>query len=375
MAEMQYYIQLFLVLLLSTIAIIQVILTRKKNKNKNHLTSPRAPLALPIIGHFYLLSKLPVHQNFHNLSIQYGPIMKLFLGYVPCVVVSSPEITKEFLKTHETSFSNRLVNHVVHYLSYGSKDFMFAPYGDYWKFMKKICMSELLGGKTLDQFNPLRQQETLRLLNVLKKKGEAGEAVDVGAELLTLTNRIMTRMTISRACCENDCDVEEIRKLVQDSSELAGKFNLSDFIWFFKNWDLQGFNKRLKEMMERFDTMIERVIREHQEDMIKKRNENGEGAHVKDILDILLEIQENENSKMKLTRENVKAFIFDMFLAGTDTSSTTIDWALAELINKQSTFGGNGKVNMEEKPSTILRRAHPLMCVPIPRFNFFSFNE
>jgi hypothetical protein len=33
-------------------------------------------------------------------------------------------------------------------------------------------------------------------------------------------------------------------------------------------------------MMERFDTMIERVIREHQEDMIKKRNENGEGAHV-----------------------------------------------------------------------------------------------
>jgi hypothetical protein len=44
--------------------------------------------------------------------------------------------------------------------------------------------------------------------------------------------------------------------------------------------------------------------------MIKKRNENGEGAHVKDLLDILLEIQENENSKMKLTRENVKAFIF-----------------------------------------------------------------
>ncbi|WJX80556.1 hypothetical protein P8452_63540 [Trifolium repens] len=235
---------------------------------------------------------------------------------------------------------------------------MFAPYGDYWKFMKKICMSELLGGKTLDQFNPLRQQETLRLLNVLKKKWEAGEAVDV-----------------------------EIRELVQDSSELAGKFNLSDFIWFFKNWDLQGFNKRLKEMMERFDTMIGRVIREHQEDMIKKRNENGEGAHVKDLLDILLEIQENENSKMKLTRENVKAFIFDMFLAGTDTSSTTIDWALAELINNphpnlatliqcfEWKVGGNGKVNMEEKPSTILRRAHPLMCVPIPRFNFFSFNE
>ena len=37
--------------------------------------------------------------------------------------------------------------------------------------------------------------------------------------------------------------------------------------------------------------------------------------------------------------------------------------------------GGNGTVNMEEKASTTLPRAHPLMCVPIPRFNFFCFAE
>lgn len=36
---------------------------------------------------------------------------------------------------------------------------------------------------------------------------------------------------------------------------------------------------------------------------------------------------------------------------------------------------GDGKVNMEEKPAMTLPRAHPLMCVPIPRFNFFSFAE
>ena len=305
MTEMQYYIQLFYVLLLSTIAI-RYMLTRKKNKK--HLTPP-SPLALPIIGHLHLLSKLPAHQNFHKLSMQYGPIMKLSLGSTPSVVISSPEMIKEFLKTHETSFSNRLINGVVRYLSYGAQDFMFAPYGDYWKFMKKICMSELLGGKTLDQFRPLRQQETLRLLNVLKKKGEAGEAVDVGAELLRLTNRIMTRTTITKTCCENDFDVEDIRRLVKDCSELGGKFNLSDFIWFFKNWDLQGFNKRLKELMDMFDTMVESVIREHQEEM-KKRKENGEGAYVKDLLDILLEIHEDESTEIKLTRENVKAFIF-----------------------------------------------------------------
>jgi hypothetical protein len=289
--------------MLSTIAIL-AILTRKKNKK--HLTPPSPP-SLPIIGHLHLISELP-HQSFHKLSTQYGPIMQLYLGSKLSVVLSCPEIIKEFLKTKETYFSNRFRGAAVHYLSYGSKGFLFAPYGNYWKFMKKKCMSELLGGKTIDQFCPLRQQETLRFLRVLQKKGEAGEAIDVGGELLTLTNRIITRMTMSKTFYENDSDEEDIRKMVQDSVELAGKFNVSDFIWFFKNWDLQGMNKRLEGIMDRFDTMMERVIKEHQEER-KKRKENSEAAHVMDLLDILLEIQEDESSEINITRENVKAFI------------------------------------------------------------------
>jgi hypothetical protein len=53
---------------------------------------------------------------------------------------------------------------------------------------------------------------------------------------------------------------------------------------------------------------MERVIKEHQEER-KKRKENGEAAHVMDLLDILLEIQEDESSEINITRENVKAFI------------------------------------------------------------------
>ncbi|CAK8562305.1 unnamed protein product [Lathyrus sativus] len=328
MSEMQYYIQLFFFCLLSTIAVLAI---QTRNKNKNHLTPPSPP-SLPIIGHLHLISKLP-HQTFHELSTHYGPIFQLFLGSKRYVVISSPEIVKEFLKTNETYFSNRFRSSAVHYLSYGSKGFLFAPYGDYWKFMKKMCMSELLGGRTLDQLLPLRQQETLRFLRLLQKKGEAGEAVDVGGELLTLTNNIISRMTMRKVCSENDTDSEEIRKMVRDAAELAAKFNISDHIWFCKNLDLQGMNKRLKGIMERFDTMMERVIREHQEER-KKRKEKGEdGGHVRDLLDILLELHENKKSEIKFSRENVKAFILDIFMAGTESSAITIEWAMVELIN------------------------------------------
>jgi len=37
-------------------------------------------------------------------------------------------------------------------------------------------------------------------------------------------------------------------------------------------------------------------------------------------------------------------------------------------------ISGNGTVNMEEKPALTLPRAHPLMCVPIPRFHSIPSN-
>lgn len=235
--------------------------------------------------------------------------MQLFLGSVPCVVVSTPEAAKEFLKTHDTSFSNRFVSAAVHYLSYGSNGFLFAPYGESWKLMKKLCMSELLGGRTLDHFLPLRQQETLRFLKLLRIKGEAGEVVDVGAELLTLTNSIITRMTMGRTCCENDSDVEDIRKMVVDTVELVGRFNVSDCVWFCRYLGLRKMDKRVKEIHDRFDSIMERVISEH-EAARKKIMERGESAQNRDLLDILLKIHHgDESTEVKLTRENIKAFI------------------------------------------------------------------
>ncbi|QHO24268.1 hypothetical protein HN873_039790 [Arachis hypogaea] len=339
MEEFQEYIQLFLIWLISTI-VIRAILIRHHNNGDQHHQNPPNPPALPIIGHLHLISSLQ-HQTLHNLSARYGPIFQIFLGSFPCVVVSAPEIAKEFLKTHDSSFSGRFVkSSAQYYMTYGLKGLVLTPYGSYFKFMKKLCMAELLGKRTLDQLLPLRREETLRFLKLLQKKGEAGEAVDVSGEIITLTNSVISRMTMSVRCCEEGgdglVDSEEIRKMVKDIMENAGKFNnISDFIWLFKNWDLHGKNKRVKEIRKRFDSMIERVIREHELAKKKMKEEGDTGGRVKDLLDILLDILEDNKKidEIQLTKENIKALILDIFVAGTDTSATNIEWALAELIN------------------------------------------
>ncbi|XP_057783571.1 cytochrome P450 93A3-like [Salvia miltiorrhiza] len=329
MVGIQEYIIFFLIWLVSTILI------RSFFRNRSSKRLPPSPLALPIIGHLHLLAPIP-HQALAKLSTRYGPLIQLSLGSVPCIVASSPEVSKEILKTQESSFLDRPQTAAIDYLTYGSKDFSFAPYGTYWKFMKKVCMSQLLGGQTLDLLQPVRRHEIKQLIRFLARKAGDGKSVDVGRELIRMSNNVISRMIMSERCSEDEDEAGAVRKLIQETAELTGKFNLSDYIWFCKNLDLQGFGKRLKEVRDRFDEMMERIIGEHQNERRKSKDNTKGSEVVKDLLHILLDIAEDESSEVKLTRENIKAFILDLYVAGTDTSAITVEWALAELINHPS---------------------------------------
>jgi hypothetical protein len=299
MAGFQGYIIFSLIWLVSTI-LVRAILDKKRTKPR----LPPSPFALPIIGHLHLLAPIP-HQALHKLSTRCGPLIHIFLGSVPCAVASTPETAKEFLKTHETSLCDRPKSAAVDFLTYGSTDFSFAPYGPYWKFVKKICMTELLGGRMLDQLLPARHEEIGQFLQFLLKKANARESINVGSQLKRLTDNVISRMTTNQRCSDNDDEADEVRKLVHDVAELTGKFNLSDFIWFCKNLDLQGFGKRLKEVHEKFDPMMERIIKEHEE-VRKIKKETDEGDSGKDLLDILLDISEDDSST---DQRRIKAFI------------------------------------------------------------------
>ncbi|XP_077253947.1 cytochrome P450 93A3-like [Tasmannia lanceolata] len=328
MADLQSYATLFLVFLVTALLVRTLFL-----KSQTKVRLPPSPMALPILGHLHLLGPLP-HQAFYKLSKRYGPLISLRLGSVPCIVASSPETAKEFLKTHELAFSSRPQNIAVGHLTYGTYGFAFAPYGPYWKFMKKLCVSELLGGRTIDQFEPVRREEMRSFVKLLLEKSKAQETVNLTRELVKLTSNVVSRMAMSKRCSDTEGEADEVRIVVQAVANLVGTFNLADYLGIFHKFDVQGIGKRLNDVHNRFDTIMERIIKEHEEARKKKRMKKEMGGDgVKDFLDILLDISEDENAEIKLRREDIKAFIMDIFVAGTDTSSITPQWALSELIN------------------------------------------
>ncbi|XP_058106540.1 3,9-dihydroxypterocarpan 6A-monooxygenase-like [Magnolia sinica] len=293
----------------------------KTRPQTRHL--PPGPLALPIIGHMHLFSSSP-HHVLCKLAQRYGPIISLRLGSVPHVVVSSPEAAREFLRTHELAFSSRPQSFTNHYLGYGGHGFAFSPYGPYWKFMRKLCMSELLSGRSLGNLLPIRREEMHTFLLLLSRASDGVKAVNVSEELKLMVGNVISRMSMSRRCYGTEAEGVEIGGLVDEVSKLLMALNVGDFIRLFRDMDLQGLGKRMKVTHKRFDEIMEEIVREHEE----KKEKDG----VKDLMDILLEISEDESAEMKLKKEHIKAFIRDIFVAGTATTALGMEWTLSELI-------------------------------------------
>ncbi|KAL7173509.1 hypothetical protein ACSBR2_032881 [Camellia fascicularis] len=307
----------------------------KKPHLRRRLSLPPTPFALPIIGHLHLLGPI-IHRSFHDLSSRYGPLFHLRLGSVPCFVVSTPELAKEFLLTHELKFSSRRDSIAIQRLTYDSA-FAFAPYGPYWKFLKKLCTCDLLGARSINHFLPVRTREVHCFVRLLIDKAVACEPVNITKELSTLANNIISQMMIGVRCSGTTGEAEEATTLAREVTKIFGEFNVSDFMWVFRNFDLQGFRKRVEDIYTRYDALLERIITNREEVREKNVQERKlgveEGHHVKDFLDLLLDVLEEDHSEIKFTRDNIKGLILDFFTAGTDTSSIAIEWALAELIN------------------------------------------
>ncbi|XVF08814.1 hypothetical protein REPUB_Repub07fG0035800 [Reevesia pubescens] len=137
-------------LFLSLILLVSLLIWLKLAKGKK-LNLPPSPPKLPIIGNIHQLGKLP-RRSLKDLSRKYGSLLLLQLGHNPTLVVSSAEMAREIVKNHDIVFSSRPSTKAAKILFYGCTDVGFAPYGEYWRQVRKISVLELLSLRRVHSF-------------------------------------------------------------------------------------------------------------------------------------------------------------------------------------------------------------------------------
>ncbi|XP_065871870.1 cytochrome P450 726A27-like isoform X2 [Euphorbia lathyris] len=298
---------LVIILVLST----YFILWKTKPQSSNQ------PPKLPLIGNLHqLICKLP-HRRLAQLAQIYGPFMQLQLGQVSAMVVSSPEVAKQLLKDNDIKFSNRSRVSVADILFYKCQDIAFAPYGEYWRQMRKICMLEVLSSKRVQSFRSIREEEISNLIRSINSKVRS--PINLSEMTLSLTNTIVARTVIGRKNNNEQAVLDVTNRIVKAA---AGFTVLDMFPYLEFIHVITGMKSRLLKLYKVADQIFEDIIKQH-----KQQELNGEADN---LLTVLLELQAIPDSL--LTTDGIKATILDMFIGGTDTCAAVLEWAMSELM-------------------------------------------
>ncbi|CAK9231142.1 unnamed protein product [Sphagnum troendelagicum] len=218
--------------------------------------------------------------------------MYIRLGSCHTIIVSSPGMAKEFLLTHDHVFQYRRPSTITKILTNGST--IGQSSGPLWRQLRKICMTGLFSTKCIHSFQAVRMKE-------INEKGEKG--------------------------------ARHLKQIVDDIFEAFATVIIGDYVpslWWVSK--LQGVEAPLHDLRKRMKQFAQEILDEHRRDNATTDHQDSTyNDKPKDFIDVLLSERLDDESG-KLSDDTIEAVLYNLLAAGTDTTSVTLQWAMAELL-------------------------------------------
>ncbi|XP_030512450.1 flavonoid 3'-monooxygenase CYP75B137-like [Rhodamnia argentea] len=326
-------------LLVIAIAALSFLFLFRRRKNVTP-PMPPGPRGLPFLGYLPFLGT-DLHRKFAELAEIYGPIYKLQLGGKLYIVVNSASLAKEIVRDQDMTFANRDPNIATTIATYGARDIAFSSQGPYWRNLRKLFVRQMMSNASLDMCYDLRRQEVRKVLSDLYKK--SGLPVDIGKwTFVILINTVMAMMWGGTLKGEKrEAMGAEFQKMASKLMELLGTPNVSDFFPALAWLDLQGVERDMKRVHHWLDAFIQSVVEcatqgRTNEMFEQKEGESKTNEQKKDFLQIFLDLETEDDQSPMDKNEALKAILRDIILGGTDTTSTMVEWVMAELLQNRN---------------------------------------
>jgi len=295
-------------------------------KRKTYCRLPPGPPGWPIVGNLFQLGKKP-HESLFHLATKYGPLMSLSLGMKTTVVVSSPALAKEVLKTHGHIFAGRIVPQASRALSHHKSSFLLCQYGSRWRMLRRISNNEIFSVKRLEALQDLRRDQAHRMIHqIFEDYLKGSECVNIGHITFHSAFNLIGNMVFGKDMFDPHLQAsKDLKDALSKMMVLHTAPNLADYFPCLQFLDLQGVYRNMVICRKKTYDVMDKFI----EDRLAKRAKNNDRRDdgKKDLLDVLLDMSSDE-----FTLTDIRGYLSDIFVAGSDTTAETIEWAMAELI-------------------------------------------
>ncbi|XP_027185027.1 tabersonine 16-hydroxylase 1-like [Coffea eugenioides] len=320
--------EVILLLIASLLFCFMVVKFLKHPLGKNsRLKLPPGPYPLPIIGNMHQLFGSPIHHLPRDLAKKYGALMHLKLGETSTIVVTSPEMAREIYRTNDIIFASRPSQSLAFKIfSFNFADLIFSPYGNYWRQLRKICTMELLSQKRVQSFKSIREDEVFNLIKSISL--QKGSTINLSRSIVSLTYSFTSRAAFG---IRNDLETERFIQLIDELNGMASEFSLADMYPSIKLLQMMSTLRfKVEKLHKQIDEILVNIVNEHKGKIKEAKQEGAEGKE--DLVDVLLNIQKRGDFEPQLADTSIRAVILDIFSAGSETSSTAMEWAISEMI-------------------------------------------
>ncbi|KAM3340013.1 cytochrome 76A2 [Capsicum galapagoense] len=309
-----------------------ILLFSQKKTSKCSYKLPPGPRGLPIFGNMFQLGAEP-YKTMAGLKQKYGPVLWLRLGTsTNIMVVQTAQAAAELFKNHDTSFADRPTLDVTLPHNYYQASPALARYGSFWRFQRRICTVEMFVHKKISETVPVRRKCVDNMLKWIEKaanSAEKGSGIEVTRFVFLASFNMLGNMILSKDLADPESEeASEFFNAMNGIMEWSGRTNVSDIFPFLRKFDLQSLRKKMTRDMGKAMEITSIFLKEREEERKKGIAEKG-----KDFLDVLFEFEgTGKDEPAKFSKHQIKVLILEMFLAGSETTSSSVEWALTELL-------------------------------------------
>ncbi|ODM89491.1 Methyl farnesoate epoxidase [Orchesella cincta] len=331
---------------------------KKKHCKVDNLKEIPGPKGLPLIGNVLQLGKFP-NDTFTKWSKEYGPIYKVRLGSHIAVIVSDPKLSKEIF-TNDPAFAGRPHFDITNLYEENPRLGMFVSEGDLWEIHRNFLIRQLRTfGFGKSSMEALIMEDVNEVLNKLKK--EEGKPIGNirGMLRLAIVNALWTILSSQRFKHDDPKLGQLVHSIVKVFDDVFGGGTLLIFLPWLRHVfpEGSGYNAA-RRVLEGWKTFLEGTVKEHKEQFHE--------GNLKDFIDVYLaEVRKTTDKKSyfygQLGERQLVSTMLDLFIAGSDTSATTLSWTLVYLckfphvqkklqVEIESVTGNERQVSVDDRP-------------------------
>ncbi|XP_019634956.1 PREDICTED: cytochrome P450 2D4-like [Branchiostoma belcheri] len=280
---------------------------------------------VPVLGHLLALGRAP-HLKLTAWGRQYGDVFTVRMGMEDVVVLNGYTAVKDALVDRSELFASRPPMYLLDAMVDFGKDIITARWGPEFRQRKKFATAVMrkLGMKIgTGSIEEKIREEASCLRNRIAEYD--GEPFDIAHDATVPVANVICSMVMGK---RYDYQDERFRELTEALNTLAAEAGAGQIINVFP---LLRFvpvvNAAIVNALQAF-SKVQNVIKEE----ISRHRENLDRENPRDFIDFcLLEVEKQEKVE-GLTGDIMTHMAENLFMAGTETTSSTLRWSLLYMV-------------------------------------------